>query len=168
MSSESREEPIHISEKATILWYQTILNRYNSINSANTSIDTKSGIILAAAVAVLIFTVQSIEIFSYLSTFGMFGLAITVAVGVRGMHIKNIATEVHTTSEKESYYSKDDETFLWQLIADLEDSLSKIDIVNQSKARWYAWAVYLFVGSSALVAIGQFIDVYIKTIGQTV
>lgn len=155
----------HISHESTVLWFQTILNRFNSLNTANTGIDTKTGIILAAIVAVLIYASQSNIDFSWLRIIGIIGLVTSLILSLWNIHVKDNSTAVHTTKEQATYYDRNDEEFIWQLIADLEDSLDKVGKINKKKALLYSWTAYLFVGSTALIVTGQYLDVYLMVIG---
>lgn len=161
MSIEN-SEPNRISHESTVLWYQAIVNRFNTTNAANTAIDTKSGILLATAVAVLIYAAQIEESFSWIRIIGIVGLIGAIILSLINIHVRNSSTEVHTTTEKESYYGKTDEIFIWQLIADIEDSLAKNDKINSTKASLYYWAVYTFVVSTAFIIAGQYIDVFLN------
>lgn len=153
------EQEKNITNEAVRFWYQSILNRYNSLNAANTGIDTKSGVILASAVAIAIYAVQTIDKPRLLAITGGVGLITAIILCLINMHVRNTSTEVHTTKEKEDYYDFDDETFYWQMIADLEDSVEKIDPMNKTKGKLYIWAVYLFVISSAFVVAAQYIKI---------
>lgn len=153
----NEENSDHISKEATVLWYQAILNRYNSANSANSNIDTKSGVILAAAVAVLIYLAQVSTTPRILSILAAFGLLVTIVIGMKNIHVKSTSTEVHTVNEQEAYYAKKDGDFYWQLIADLQDSLEKIDTINKTKASLYKWMVYTFLTSSLFAMLAIYI-----------
>ena len=159
--TENNKSSKHISNEAVRAWYQALLNRYNSLTAANNAVDTKTGIILAAAVALLIFLAQDSQNTNLLVVLAAIILLVCIALCVRNIHVKPTSTEVHTTQQRSDYYDKDDETFYWQLIADLEDSLTKLEQINNTKGKLYTWGVYLFIAGSLLASVGQFISLKI-------
>ena len=152
----------HISKEGLAFWYQAILSRYTSANVANSSIDTKSGVVLAAAIALLIYLAQVTTQPLLVTILAAIGLIIVCLLGLRNIHTRDTSVETHTTEEMESYYYSDsDENFYWQMIADLEDSLKKINIINDTKAKIYKQMVYVLIASSVLVILAQYIKLTI-------
>ncbi|MDB5177317.1 MAG: hypothetical protein JWN75_985 [Candidatus Saccharibacteria bacterium] len=154
---EVGEEDQHISDEAVAVWYNAMLNRYNSSNSANANIDTKSGVLLAATVAIAVFLAQVIKTPRLFLILGAVGLLATVVYCLRIIHVKEMPTEVHTTEGKDDYYSSTDEALYWHLISDLEDALKKTESGNRKKGGLYKKAVYCFLGSGFLVIIGMYL-----------
>lgn len=162
MSSNKRYR--HISNEGTAFWYQAILNRYNSVNSANSNIDTKTGVVIASSVAVLIYIAQVSSQPRILSILAALGLLIAIIIGLRNIHVRNTSTEVHTVAEQAPYYAKRDKDFYWQMLADLEDSLKKVDSINKTKAKLYKWTVYLFLASSLCAMLALYIKLTITLV----
>ncbi len=146
-----------IKNSSSIVWYQAILNRYNSVSAANNSIDTKTGVIIATAVAILVYASQITTAPRILAILGIIGLVAAIVLCLKNVHVRPTSTEVHTTKEKPGYYDQNDKDFIWQLIPDLENSLKKLNDINKTKGELYVWGVYTFVIASALVMLSQYI-----------
>jgi hypothetical protein len=146
-----------ISDTATAVWYQAILNRYNTTTTANNNLDTKTGVIIGATVALLIYVTQITTAPRLLAILGGIGLVVTIGLCLKNIHARPNSTEVHTSQDRPDYYDQKDEGFYWQIIPDLEDSLTKIAKINKTKGLLYIWSVYIFVFSSALVILSQYI-----------
>lgn len=138
-----------------VLWFQTILNRYNNVQAANNGIDTKSSVVLAGAIAVAIFVAGMGSDINYMHIVGILFLISSTLYAIANIHLKNMHTEVSTTQEREKYYALAPKEFTWKLIADLEGSLKDAESVNRKKAKQYKWVVYLFIAGSAFILLGQ-------------
>lgn len=138
-----------------VLWFQTILNRYNNVQAANNGIDTKSSVVLAGAIALAIYVAGMGADINYMHIMGILFLISSTLHAIGNIHLKNMLTEVFTTQEREKYYALAPKEFTWKLIADLESSLKDADEVNKKKTRQYKWVVYLFIIGSTLILLGQ-------------
>ncbi len=154
----------HISEESLRLWYQALLSRFSTITAGNNSIDNKSGIILAAAVAVLTFGADAVQKDpSILGFVGLLGMLVAIIVAITNIHVGNAWSEVNSTTEREEYYAKTDAEFTWQLISDLEYSISKTEEINRKKSKAYYRVIYLFLLSGITLVISNFIIITITS-----
>lgn len=138
-----------------VLWFQTILNRYNNVQAANNGIDTKTSVVLAGAITVAIFVAGMGNDINYMHIVGILFLISSTLYAIANIHLKNMHTEVSTTQEREKYYALAPKEFTWKLIADLEGSLKDTEEVNRKKAKQYKWVVYLFILGGAFILLGQ-------------
>lgn len=160
-SHKSRDA--HISSEMLTTWYQALLNRYNTVNNAITSIDNKTSIILAASVAVLIFGAERVlNSFDVTTTIGISGLVICIILSIMNINLREAPGEVNSSEDRPDYYSKTDDEFIWQLIADLENSISLRATVNRKKALLYRWTTSLFVVSSIILLLSNYIQISIS------
>lgn len=159
---EDEADNSHITDTAVSVWYQAMINRYNSSNSANANIDTKSGVILAAAVAVGVFLAQIAKTPRLFYVLGAIGLVATVVYCLRNIHVKEMPTEVHLSGGRDDYYNGTDSALYWHLISDLEAAIEKTEEGNRKKGSLYKKAVYSFLTSGLMVIIGIYLPVLLN------
>lgn len=164
---EDGADSSHITDTAVSVWYQAMMNRYNSSNSANANIDTKSGVILAAAIAVGVFLAQIAKTPRLFYVLGAIGLVATVAYCLRNIHVKEMPTEVHLSEGRKDYYDGTDSALYWHLISDLEVAIQKVEEGNRKKGSLYKNAVYSFLVSSLLIIIGIYTPVLLNFTMET-
>jgi len=152
----------HISKDMLVVWYEALLNRYNTVKESTNAIDNKTSIILAAAVAVLIFGVSgSNGSMQPLSLCGLCGVAISILLSLVNINLKETPAEVNSSEDRPDYYHKNDEQFIWQLISDLENAIALISIANRKKATLYRWLTGIFAISSVILLVGSYIQIEI-------
>lgn len=143
-------------------WYEAMIVRYTTLNDGNTSIDNKLLAIIGASVAVVLVFLPELVNFEYFNVLlfaGCIGMAVTAVIAIVGSRVSDGSTPVHTHAERPDYYNKTDEAFIWQLIADLEDSIEKTTNTNESKSRWYWWSLSFFIASGLAIGLSKFISV---------
>lgn len=162
-SASQTNKDMHISNEMLTLWYQALLNRYNTVNNAITSIDNKTSIILAAAVAVLIFGAErALSNIAVPTLIGKSGLLLSIIMSLVNINLREAPDEVNSTDDRPDYYKKTDEEFIWQLIADLENSIAIHTSVNQKKAFLYRSITGLFAISSMILLLSSYIQISIS------
>lgn len=159
MSQKDNQE--HLSYDGLKTWYEAMLARYTAINEGSTSIDNKMLGLMGASIAVLVFvaTFVDVDYLNVLLLLGCGGLMGSIIFAIVGTRVKDTSSPVHTEGERPDYYNKTDEQFIWQLVADIEDSITKITKTNIDKAGWYNRALYCFIISGFMVVFSNFIDI---------
>lgn len=156
-TQENNQTPI--SEANLAVWYQAMLNRYNSTSNANNTIDNKSSVILAVAAAIAVFGAERLaNNIGVLGIAGMIGMVITIIVIIINTNLKSIVGEVNSTDDRPSYYWEEDRQFLLHLVSDLEASLSSLTENNKRKARLYKWSTIIFAVASGILLVSVFWD----------
>lgn len=149
----------HISNDSLAMWYQAILNRYNSTSNANNSIDNKSSVILAVTAAIAVFGAERLaEHGGVLGIVGLGGLVAAGAIIIFNTNLKDVSGEVNTSDEHPEYYRKDDHAFLLHLVSDVEMSLTRVSSINLQKAKLYSFSVIIFGLASVILLISVFWD----------
>lgn len=155
----------NISTESLALWYQALLSRYESVSASNNSIDSKSGVLLAASIAVLaIYIPNLINNPTSLGVLGSVGLIVSSIVASTAMHVRDSRDPVVTSEDRIDYYYKKDHEFVWQLIADVEDATLANKVANARKAKKYYWVVYTFLISSITLLLSSFVTVTLVSI----
>jgi len=157
-------EDQHISIESLHLWHQAILAKYSSLDTANTSLESKTGVIFAASVALITFLANNLVTdgqFNMLQGMGTAGMMLAAVLCLLALRVRTGATPTHTTQEMPTYYKKTDEEFVWHQIADLEDAVTRESQVNERKAQLYSWILYTFGISGLLLALSQFFGITI-------
>ncbi len=158
VGTKSSNKTVHISNNMLIVWYQSLLNRFNMSISAVNSIDNKTSIVLAAAIAVMIFGANITPSLNPLQISGLLGVALSIVLGLININLREISSEVNSTEDRPDYYHKDDSDFIWQLIADLEQSIESHAIVNRKKALIYKWLTSIFAIASIVLFMSNYIE----------
>jgi len=152
----------HISNDMLVVWYQSLLNRYNSYNSAIAVIDNKSSIVLAASVAVLIFGAEIQEgAFTVLGAIGLSGLIISIILALVNINLVKYSSEVNSSDDRPDYYRLTNDAFIWQLIADIELGIKNLEYENIKKARIYQALTSFFAASSIFLLLSNYITLSI-------
>lgn len=158
IKKEKNDSSTHISNEMLVVWYQALLNRFNTLNSANNSIDNKTSIILAAAVAVMIFGASATQNFSFLRITGLLFVTLSVVLSLINIGLREAPSEINSTEDRPDYYHKDNSDFIWQLIADLEQSIELHEIVNRKKALLYKWLAGIFAIASIVLLMSNYVE----------
>lgn len=154
---------VHINTAVLTVWYQALLNRFNNINNANTSADNKTSIILATSVAVLIFGAERMVTKpNFIQLAGIVMIVTCIILCLVNINLRATPSEVNSTEDRPDYYHKHDDDFVWQMIADLEMSITTNSGVNLRKAKLYTWITSLFVAGSLLLFAGSYVDISIR------
>ena len=162
MTSLTETEPEHISNSMLTVWYEALLNRYNTIKESTNAIDNKTSIILAACIAVLIFGVSSSDLIAKpLGIIGVVGIVISIILSLININLKQTPAEVNSSEDRPEYYKKTDDGFIWQLISDIELAISILTVSNQRKAKLYRWLTGLFAISTIVLLSANYIQIEI-------
>lgn len=159
-SKLSYDKVVHISTESLYLWYQAQLSRYENVSASNNSIDSKSGVLLAAGIAVL--AINATNIINYptvLGIIGSTGLIVSSIIASLAMHVRDSRDPVVTSKDRIDYYYMNDHDFVWQLISDVEDATDINKSSNKEKANMYYWVVYTFLLSGVILLLSSFVEV---------
>lgn len=162
MSNSGNTKQKHISNEMLVVWYEALLNRFNTVKESTNAIDNKTSIILAAAVAVLIFGVTgTLSDMQTLKIVGLSGVTLSILLCLVNINLKETPAEVNSSDDRPDYYSKSDEQFMWHLIADLENAIQILGVMNIKKARLYRWLSSIFAISSVLLLAASYVQIKI-------
>lgn len=147
----------HISNSALALWYEALLVRCTSLSDTNNALDSKTNALAAASAALIVFVLGkniNNQCMKIIILAAVVGLAASIICSLASIWVVSANSSVNTTQDYPEYYYKNDDEFIWQMIADLEHSLNGLLRINERKGRLYTWAVGLFgLSSSALITV---------------
>jgi hypothetical protein len=161
VSSDADETSVVASENVEGLTalYSGVLENVNALNSAIDGIESKSGVIMSAAIAVITLVSSVASFHNSWTPYGAAVLVLSALIAARTISRGTYLTPAKNLEDGDPYLNMESTDLLLHLISDAQQTVKNTVGTLDSKGVLYKWALFTLLLGVAICAAPNFIPI---------